>query len=133
MKALCSFYKFHGCRTQCLWPMNPFYTKYHLVDICKQCRQSLDATKCGILSWSTLFTYKNFYAKHRKSENIHQKFWKLEMVSSKWLKKPTGQKRVNIFSSKSPVLNIIKIIQNLVAYSYCVLQLLYVFTYKIIV
>ena len=41
--------------------------------LCKQCRPSSDATKCSITSGSTLFSYRNFYRKCSKNDNIHQR------------------------------------------------------------
>ena len=47
--------------------------------ICKQSTTSSEAFKCDIWSGSTLFAYRNFYAKYNKSKNISSEPLKLQM------------------------------------------------------
>ena len=67
--------------TTCLTPFGPVT---HFGVLCKQCRPSSDAAKCGILSGSTLFAYRKFFENYVKNDKMHQKLLKLEMDSSKW-------------------------------------------------
>ena len=62
-----------------------FLDRIHLLGtLCKQCRPSSNAAKCGVQSGSTLLAYRNFYAKYNKSKTSHQKPLKLQMDLSKW-------------------------------------------------
>ena len=62
-----------------------FLDRIHLLGtLCKQCRPSSNAAKCGVQSGSTLLAYRNFCAKYNKSKTSHQKPLKLQMDFSKW-------------------------------------------------
>ena len=51
--------------------------------ICKQSTTSSEATKCDVWSGSTLFAYRNFYAKYNKSRNISSEPLALKLLIHK--------------------------------------------------
>ena len=57
-----------------------FRPDIHFGVLCKQCRPSSDAAECSISLGSTLFAYRNFYAKYSKKENMHEKPLKMKCI-----------------------------------------------------